>query len=252
MQNGQPVAYATRALTPAETRYAKIEKGLLAIVFACDRFEAYIYGRKEVHVETDHQPLEMIGQKPLNCAPKRLQRMLLQLQKYCLDVRYKRGKQLYLADTLSRAYLPGVNASQELVGIDHASSLALTPDRLLQFQHSSADDPILLELRKNIQQGWPESKSDVTEALHAYYDFRDDLTVQDQLVFKGPVVIVPAAMRKEMLTACHVTHIGVEGCLQRARESMFWPCMSVELKEYISKCDSCVTYRSPAREKQHA
>ena len=105
MQNGQPVAYASRALTSAETRYAQIEKELLAIVFACDRFETYIYGRRGVHVETDHQPLEMITRKPLNSAPKRLQRMLLQLQKYSLIVHYKKGKQMYLADTLSRAYL---------------------------------------------------------------------------------------------------------------------------------------------------
>ena len=70
MQNGQPVAYASRALTPAETRYAQIEKELLAILFACNHFEAYIYGRERVNVETDHQPLEMIVRKPLNSAPK--------------------------------------------------------------------------------------------------------------------------------------------------------------------------------------
>ena len=78
MQNGQPVAYASRALTDAETRYAQIEKELLAIVFACERFDVYIYGRDMVKVESDHQ---MIMRKPLNDAPKRLQRILLQLQK---------------------------------------------------------------------------------------------------------------------------------------------------------------------------
>ena len=91
MQGGQPVAYASRALSPAETRYAQIEKELLAIVFGCDHFEAYVYGRDIVHVETDHKPLEMIMLKSLNSAPKRLQRMLLHLQKYNLDVPYKRG-----------------------------------------------------------------------------------------------------------------------------------------------------------------
>ena len=45
MQNGHPVAYASRELTSAETRYAEIEKELLSIVFGCDCFEAYIHGR---------------------------------------------------------------------------------------------------------------------------------------------------------------------------------------------------------------
>ena len=55
-QNGQPVAYASRALTPAETRYAQIEKEMLAIVFACTQFEPYLFGRDMVTVETDHKP----------------------------------------------------------------------------------------------------------------------------------------------------------------------------------------------------
>ena len=80
MQNGQPVAYASRALTSTETNYAQIEKELLAIVFACERFEAYIYGRDALHVEMDHKTPESIVLKPLNSAPKRLQRMLLRLQ----------------------------------------------------------------------------------------------------------------------------------------------------------------------------
>ena len=106
MQEGQPVAYASRALTSAETRYAQIEKELLAVLFACEHFDAYIFGRELVHIETDHKPLESIMQKPLNSAPKRLQRMLLRLQRYNLRVRYKKGEKMYVADTLSRAYLP--------------------------------------------------------------------------------------------------------------------------------------------------
>ena len=83
----------------------------------------------------------------------------------------------------------------------------------------------------------------------AYYDCRDELTLQDQFVFKGQCLVIPAAMRKEMMAVAHATHIGMEGCIRRARDSMYWPRMSTELKEYISKCDVCLAHRvSPGKE----
>ena len=205
-----------------------------------------------MNVETDHQPLETIMKKPLDSAPKRLQGMLLRLQKYDLRVKYKKGRHMYIADTLSRAYLDQVHTCHsvtDLEGIDHTRSLSLTDERLQQFVHISADDPVLQELRKIILQGWPETKSEVPEFLHAYYDFRDELTVQDQLVFKGPRLVVPAPLRKEMMAEAHATHIGVEGCVRRARDTMYWPRMVTELKEYISRCDICTAHRdTPSKE----
>ena len=109
LQNGQPVVYASRALAPAETRYAQIEKELLVIVFACERFDTYIYGLEKVKVESDHKPLEAILLKPQHAAPQRLQRMLLRLQRYDLTIHYKKGKDMFLADALSPAPLPEVS-----------------------------------------------------------------------------------------------------------------------------------------------
>ena len=108
LQDGQPVAFASRTLTPTERGYAQIEKECLAIVFSCDRFNQYIYGRESVHAQSDHKPLETIFVKPLTAAPKRLQGMLLRLQKFNLEVRYKKGTEMFIADTLSRAPLPEV------------------------------------------------------------------------------------------------------------------------------------------------
>ena len=79
LQEGQPIAYASKSLTDTETRYANIERELLAIVFACQWFNTYVLGRPFT-VESDHKPLEMIHQKSLASAPPTLQRMLLQLQ----------------------------------------------------------------------------------------------------------------------------------------------------------------------------
>ena len=80
-QKSQPVAFASCSLTQTEQNYAQIEKEYLAIVFACERFNQYIHGRQQTTIYTDHRPLMPIFTKPIYNAPKRLQRMLLRLQK---------------------------------------------------------------------------------------------------------------------------------------------------------------------------
>ena len=83
----QSIAFASKSLTDAETRYANIERELLAIVFACQRFSTYLLGRSFI-AESDHKPLEMIAMKNLANAPPRLQRMLLELQRYDVTIKY--------------------------------------------------------------------------------------------------------------------------------------------------------------------
>ena len=68
LQQGRPIAYASRALTPTEQHYVQIEKEMLAIVFALEKFNHYTYGR-QVKVQSDHKPLESILRKPLASAP---------------------------------------------------------------------------------------------------------------------------------------------------------------------------------------
>ena len=65
LQEGDPLAYASRSLTASEQNYVQIEKELMAIVFACEKFHQYVYGQP-VKVVTDHKPLEAM-------APGRLQ-----------------------------------------------------------------------------------------------------------------------------------------------------------------------------------
>lgn len=104
-QDDKPVAFASKSLTPTEQNYAQIEKELYAILFGCHRFHQYLYGR-EITVFSDHKPLESITKKPLAAAPPRLQRMLLQLQNYRLNIVHTPGKNIPVADTLSRKFLP--------------------------------------------------------------------------------------------------------------------------------------------------
>ena len=94
LQYGDPVAYALHALTEDESRYLQVEKELLATTFTCQKFHDFIYGREAI-IETDHKPITAILNKSLHTAPARLQRMLLQLQRYNLKFIYRRGTELH-------------------------------------------------------------------------------------------------------------------------------------------------------------
>ena len=106
LQNNQPVAFASKALTETQRKYAQIEKEMLAIVFGCTKFHQYIFGKKKSRSKVTINRLKAIYKKPLYLAPVRLQKMILKLQRYEIRVQYKKGTELYFADTLSRAYLP--------------------------------------------------------------------------------------------------------------------------------------------------
>ena len=56
--------------------------------------------------------------------------------------------------------------------------------------------------------------------------------------------MVPLALRKELIEVAHRTHIGIQGCIRWAREALYWPHMSQELKDYISRCEVCLRHRN--------
>ena len=106
MQQGRPIAYASRALAPTETRYAHIEKETLSIVFSLDKFHQYVFARKTT-VFNDHKPIEALMKKPMHRAPKRLQGMFLKIHGYDVDIVYteKENKCTYLTCYREHTYL---------------------------------------------------------------------------------------------------------------------------------------------------
>jgi len=124
MQGGLPVAYASRALASTEKNYAQIEKELLAIVFAFEKFHTFVFASSVVSCETDHKPLISIFSKALCNAPRSLQRMMLRLQNYSFTLKYKPGSQVIFADTLSRAFPPEGEYSELQHFNEHLAALS--------------------------------------------------------------------------------------------------------------------------------
>ena len=87
----QLVAYASRAMTETETRYAQIEKEALAITWACEKFSTYILG-KHISIETDHKPLiPILGSKHLDNLPTRVLRFRLRLMRFSYSITHVAG-----------------------------------------------------------------------------------------------------------------------------------------------------------------
>jgi transposase InsO family protein len=260
LQDGQPVIFASRALTKTEQQYAQIEKECLAICFGCERFHQYLMGRDDITAETDHKPLETIFKKPLLEAPKRLQRMRLQLQKFMLNVVYKKGSKMYVADFLSRVFLPGKQQSNglcehqvlkleaedafydEVESVSLSESARVSGERRHQIQRATSTDVNMQCLMNTILSGWPETKKEVPINIQDYWNFRDELCVQNGIIFKGMRLVVPQSLRAEMLQRIHMNHMGIESCLRKAKDAIFWPNMGKEITNTVQNCSTCLTF----------
>ena len=75
----------------------------------------------------------------------------------------------------------------------------------------------LPKLKHVIKVGWPDKKEAVPTETRNYFHFKE-LTIQDGFFFKGNRVIVPVALRHLMVKKVHSSHIGMEGCLRKARQ----------------------------------
>ena len=155
--------------------------------------------------------------------------MLLNVQKYDVTIVYKPGREMYLADTLSRAFLENADHTQgRFDRMNAVKSVPMTDESLEEIKRSTHDDEVLQQLKTVIQSGWPEDKHLLPIVLTLYYGYRDELRKKERI---------------------HSSHIGINGCLRRARECMFWPCMSADLKQYISQCETCGTYEIKQQKK---
>ena len=213
-----------------------------------------------------------IFKKSLNDCPPRIQRMRLKLQKYDIEVKHLPGKEMKTADTLSRGPVghkvdpyPGqtyeicsVIQAMALHPVDESDSsledeISAHTDGLLQvlpvtdrkkklIQEETQRDPEMRALVTTILEGWPDEIKDCSVLVEKYWNYRDEITVWDGMVVKGTRIIIPSAMRDDLLEKIHVGHLGREKCKRRARGAVFWPCINKDIDEMVSKCSICLDY----------
>ena len=238
LQDGRPIEYASRALTPSERNWAQIEKEALAVLYGLQRFDQYTYGRP-ITVENDHKPLASILSKPLSMAPKRLQDIMMRYNRYDVNFVFTKSSKLYLADTLSRAHLDSSESNQNERFMNIKTFGEIPDVQLEEIRQATALDSIMQDVIQLVMEGWPEEKHFVSPHARPYFDIRDTLTVVDGILLKGEAVIVQPALRASIKKGLHSSHLGCESMLRRARNSVFWPHMSSDIRQMADTCDIC-------------
>lgn len=207
----KPVAYCSRVLTDAEKRYAQIEKECLAAVWSCEKFSRFLYGLESFILQTDHKPLiPLINAKDLDSVPLRCQRLLLRMMRYNPVAQYVPGKQLVVADTLSRHPQSTISSVvselvQEVEAYENAVSGAwpISPTKLESVKREREMDFELQMVRQYVTDGWPRYAANVPQAIKSYYSARHHLSIFQDLVLYDDRIIIPRNMRSEILQRLH-------------------------------------------------
>ncbi|PFX20317.1 Uncharacterized protein K02A2.6 [Stylophora pistillata] len=87
--------------------------------------------------------------------------------------------------------------------------------------------------------GWPSEKEQVDELAQEYWSFREELSVEDGMLFKSDRIVVPRPMRAEVFDEIHGAHMGENKNLSFARDYVFWPSMTTQIKDKVSSCAVC-------------
>ena len=247
LQDNKPVAFASKTLTPTQLAYSNIERETLAIVNGVTQFHTYLFGKPFVII-TDHKPLLMIHSKPLKSAPPRLQRLVYN----DFQLVYRPGNQMIIAYVISR--LPNPEKNDEIpldvtvddimleVDDENVCSIDLinfSINKRMQLREMSTADHTLCALQRVVYSGWPDTIKDLPKDLRPYWSYRDEIDISDGVIFIGKQVIIPDAIRSDILHQLHEDHLGIEKTRLLMRKSVYWPNIYKDIEMMVKCCAVC-------------
>ena len=243
LQNSKPVMFASWALTGAEKNYQNLERECLAMIWGMEKFHYFLYGKKFM-LETDQKPLVPIYKKHMVEISPRIQRLVVRSFPYKpFDIQYRRGKEIPLADVLSRVTPTPVEEDGiqlPIVAVNLiTSNIPVSSSEIDLICGETAKDPTLNLLRHYIHMGWPVDRRMLPHEIHTFWNYREDLSMENGLVTKGTRLIIPSTLRRKVLEQIHEGHLGIEKCMLKARDSVFWPGISNDIRETVEKCGIC-------------
>ena len=246
-----------------ESRYAIVELELAAVEWAMRKCQLYLLGLPSFSLVVDHQALvSILDRQTLDMVDNpKIQRLKERLSPYVFTTTWRKGKHHFIPDALSRAPV-GRPSKEDLSVMDadiaHLRSVISYRVGLLSLddgQHRS--DPLLDELRdlanrdlgyaaliNAVSNGFPSRRDQTNPAVLQYWTLRQQLSVDDGLVYFGCRIVVPAAARRNVLAKLHASHQGIVRTKQRVAQTVYWPGISNEITQMVECCEPCQEHRS--------
>ena len=155
-------------------------------------------GLEEFTLLTDHKPLvPLISTKNIDEVPIRCQRLLLRMMRFNPKVRHVPGKELVIADALSRAPLEstvedGILTQEVEAYVDMIQlGWPVLPDKMEAIKCATETDQTLGAVAECTINGWPRQEESVPEVLRPFYQVRANLSVVDRLLVYSDRIVIP-------------------------------------------------------------
>ena len=220
----------------------------MVLTWACEKFRDYLIGTRFV-IQTDHKPLlALFGNKNLSDLSPRIRRLRMRMMWCMYDVEYVPGKLLSTADLLSRAPTNAISMIEENFAsvvethvILIVNSLPATKDCLQNISNEQLRDSICSRVIEYCQNGWPSNKN-ISNSLQPY-KVSDDLWYHRGLLMKGSRLVIPWSLQRDMLNRIHEGHQGIAKCRERAKTTIWWPCVSKDVETFVNDSAKCAEFR---------
>ena len=205
----------------------------------------------------DHKPLVSIFQKDVAMLSQCIQYILLKIHQYMVQVMYKPGPDIFIADWLSRHnHIEGKNKPMEDMDtqVDALQSTTDMPEcvSMAEIQQALAQDDHLQQLKSFIIAGWPDKKDELHADMRPYWLYRGELVVIDGIILKGRHIVIPNSLKQQVLIQLHINHMGIEKTKLLACESVYWSSINADIENYIKHCATCLEFQqTQPKEKNH-
>jgi hypothetical protein len=179
---------------------------------------------------------------------------MLRVHKYDVKLEYLKGQKNVIADALSRVSPMKVvekdYTAEGLIPLHSlTSSIPATTSIMDQARTSTTQDQVLGQLKVYIINGWPKYRNQINPCCSQYWNYKEELILEDGIIFKGERMVIPQILRKSFLKDLHRSHMGEEKTKLFARTSVFWPGINGDIENTVKQCLPCQQTR-PAQQQQ--